>query len=43
MAKKDNVRVRGYVSCAMACPYEGTVDLAKVYDIVNSLKEMGCY
>jgi hydroxymethylglutaryl-CoA lyase len=30
MAKKAGVKVRGYVSCVMGCPYEGEVDPQKV-------------
>ena len=43
MAKKNNIKIRGYISCAMGCPFEGPVDFTKVYDIAKSLKEMGCY
>ena len=30
MAKKENIKVRGYVSCVMGCPYEGEIDPQKV-------------
>ena len=26
MAKLNNIRVRGYVSCVMGCPYQGSID-----------------
>jgi hydroxymethylglutaryl-CoA lyase len=26
IAKKENIKVRGYVSCVMGCPYEGDID-----------------
>ena len=26
IAKKENIKVRGYVSCVMGCPYEGEID-----------------
>lgn len=26
IAKKNNIKVRGYVSCVMGCPYEGDID-----------------
>jgi len=26
MAKESDIRVRGYVSCVMGCPYEGEID-----------------
>ncbi|XP_067935899.1 hydroxymethylglutaryl-CoA lyase, mitochondrial-like [Watersipora subatra] len=41
-AKEDNVPVRGYVSCMIACPYEGKVSSAKVAQVARSLYEMGC-
>lgn len=42
-AKADGVRVRGYVSCVLGCPYEGKVPLAGVVRISKALYEMGCY
>lgn len=43
LAKKHNVRVRGYVSVALGCPYEGPdVDPHKVAAITATLMEMGC-
>ena len=38
-----NIRVRGYVSCALGCPYEGEVPLARVADVAAALFERGCY
>ena len=35
--------VRGYVSCAVHCPYEGWVDPGRAADIAARLIEMGCY
>jgi hydroxymethylglutaryl-CoA lyase len=35
--------VRGYVSCAFGCPYEGDVALAAVVRLAERLVEMGCY
>ncbi len=40
---KNDIRVRGYVSCVMGCPYEGDVDPKIVNDVANKLIEMGCY
>jgi len=37
------VRVRGYVSCVLGCPYEGAVPRAKVAEISAQLLELGCY
>lgn len=43
LAKKHNIRVRGYVSVALGCPYEGPdTDPHKVAEITASLLEMGC-
>jgi hydroxymethylglutaryl-CoA lyase len=37
------VRVRGYVSCVLGCPYEGSVPPRKVAEISAKLFELGCY
>ncbi|MBM4281959.1 MAG: hydroxymethylglutaryl-CoA lyase [Deltaproteobacteria bacterium] len=42
-AAADGMPVRGYVSCAMGCPYEGDVPVAAVVDVAQRLVEMGCY
>ncbi|SFH69881.1 hydroxymethylglutaryl-CoA lyase [Modicisalibacter xianhensis] len=42
-AKQANVRVRGYVSCVLGCPYEGEIDPAKVAEVSKALYQMGCY
>jgi len=42
-AKAHNVRVRGYVSCVMGCPYEGAVHPDAVSFVAATLREMGCY
>jgi isopropylmalate/homocitrate/citramalate synthase len=42
-ARAANVRVRGYVSCVLGCPYEGAVDPARVADVARRLIELGCY
>jgi isopropylmalate/homocitrate/citramalate synthase len=38
-----NVRVRGYVSCLVACPYEGEITPEQVLPVVRALFDMGCY
>ena len=43
MAKDAKVKVRGYVSCALGCPYQGEVTPAAVADVAWALLEMGCY
>ena len=42
-AKAADVRVRGYVSCVLGCPYQGEVTPAAVADVAWALFEMGCY
>lgn len=42
-ALRANVRVRGYVSCVLGCPYEGAVEPARVADVAAQLHEAGCY
>jgi isopropylmalate/homocitrate/citramalate synthase len=37
------LRLRGYVSCVLGCPYEGAVDPAKVAKVSRALAELGCY
>ena len=42
-AAADGVRVRGYVSTVLGCPYQGDVPLADVVRVARSLHAMGCY
>ncbi|MEW6687552.1 MAG: hydroxymethylglutaryl-CoA lyase [Pseudomonadota bacterium] len=42
-ALKNNIKVRGYVSCVLGCPYEGEVKPEKVAEVAAALYEMGCY
>lgn len=42
-AKQHGVRVRGYVSCALGCPYQGVVDPQVVAGVARDLFAMGCY
>lgn len=42
-ARADGVRVRGYVSCVLGCPYEGDIPLANVVRVAKALFDMGCY
>lgn len=42
-ARADGVRVRGYVSCVLGCPYEGAVPVAAVVRVARALHGMGCY
>lgn len=42
-AKAANVKVRGYVSCVVGCPYQGAVAPLVVADVAHALYDMGCY
>lgn len=42
-ARARGVGVRGYVSCAMGCPYEGRIEPGVVADLAARLFEMGCF
>jgi hydroxymethylglutaryl-CoA lyase len=42
-AKADGVRVRGYVSTVLGCPYQGDVPVADVVRVAARLFELGCY
>ncbi len=43
LALKNDILVRGYVSCVMGCPYEGDIDPVIVNEITNKLIKIGCY
>ena len=42
-AQADGVKVRGYVSCVLGCPYDGEVDVQAVVDVTTTLWDLGCY
>ncbi len=42
-AKQQGIRVRGYVSCVLGCPYEGAVPAEQVASVARELFAMGCY
>ena len=41
-ARERGVALRGYVSCVVACPYEGPVAPAKVAEVAQRLMDIGC-
>ncbi|XP_043468277.1 hydroxymethylglutaryl-CoA lyase, mitochondrial [Leptopilina heterotoma] len=43
IAKKNNLKIRGYVSCVVACPYEGAIKPFAVASLSSALLELGCY
>ena len=42
-AKADGVRVRGYVSCVLGCPFDGEVAPQAVALVAEQLAQLGCY
>ena len=42
-AKEKNIKVRGYISCVLGCPYEGEINPEKVLVVAKELYNMGCY
>jgi hydroxymethylglutaryl-CoA lyase len=42
-ALKSDMKVRGYVSCVLGCPYEGDIAPERVAEVAAALHAMGCY
>src|ERR1700730_10255497 len=42
-AKADGIRVRGYISCVLGCPFDGEVKPQAVVEVAQKLWELGCY
>ena len=42
-AQAMEMKVRGYVSCVVGCPYEGDVAPKKVAEVTKALRDLGCY
>ena len=42
-AKAHGIRVRGYVSCVIGCPYDGATAPEAVADVTEQLLELGCF
>jgi hydroxymethylglutaryl-CoA lyase len=43
VAKQHQIRVRGYLSCVLGCPFEGEIAPEKVAKLAKQLFQMGCY
>ncbi len=41
-AREAGIRVRGYISCVLGCPYEGDVPVTAVSDVAQKLYTAGC-
>ena len=42
-AQKNKIPVRGYISCALGCPYQGKVHVEDVVNLAAKMTEMGCF
>lgn len=42
-AKADGIKVRGYISCVLGCPYDGEIKPQAVVDVARVLWDLGCY
>jgi hydroxymethylglutaryl-CoA lyase len=42
-AKADGIKVRGYISCVLGCPFDGEVKPQAVVDVAKLLGDLGCY
>jgi hydroxymethylglutaryl-CoA lyase len=42
-AKAEGVKVRGYISCVLGCPFDGEIKPKAVADLATTLWDLGCY
>jgi hydroxymethylglutaryl-CoA lyase len=42
-ARADGIKVRGYISCVLGCPYDGEVSPQAVVEVAKILWDLGCY
>jgi hydroxymethylglutaryl-CoA lyase len=42
-AKADGIKVRGYISCVLGCPFDGEIKPPVVEDVAKRLWDLGCY
>jgi len=42
-SRESKIKVRGYISCVVGCPYEGAIAPQKVAEVAGALHDMGCY
>jgi hydroxymethylglutaryl-CoA lyase len=42
-ARADGIKVRGYISCVLGCPFDGEVKPQAVVDVAKTLWDLGCY
>jgi hydroxymethylglutaryl-CoA lyase len=42
-ARADGIKVRGYISCVLGCPFDGELMPEAVVDVAQTLWDLGCY
>jgi hydroxymethylglutaryl-CoA lyase len=42
-ARADGIKVRGYISCVLGCPFDGEIKPQAVVDVARTLWDLGCY
>src|SRR6478672_3067273 len=42
-ARTDGIKVRGYISCVLGCPFDGEVEQQAVVNVARPLWDLGCY
>jgi hydroxymethylglutaryl-CoA lyase len=42
-ARADGIKVRGYISCVLGCPFDGEIKPKAVADLASTLWDLGCY
>ncbi len=42
-AQTQHIKIRGYVSCVLGCPYEGAINPHQVTEVAQRLYDLGCY
>ena len=42
-ARQHKMKIRGYISCVLGCPYEGEIKPEKVAFVADKLFQLGCY
>ncbi len=43
LAGQENIKIRGYVSCVLGCPYEGEIAPKQVSMVAEKMYNLGCY
>ncbi|KAK4872162.1 hypothetical protein RN001_016286 [Aquatica leii] len=43
VAEKQNIKIRGYISCVVGCPYDGFIKPSEVAKLSEILLSLGCY